>query len=345
MSFNLIDLIKGQLNDQVLSQLGGVLGGTTEQNAAAIDSAIPGLLGGLMNSGSSTMGGNTLLGAINDQNDSLLENFSELLHDNKQSVLMNTGSNILGSQLGASGLGSLISAVAGFSGLGKGSAKSLLGLLTPMVLSLLKRKLLSGDGLNLSSLNGLFKSQKKNIAASMPTGFQQQLDTFGFTNNIASNAKDLSQTVIIESPSLLNKLFPIALVFATILLAYNLFFKTGIETPVLQTRTSSAELENIGKQLSGVMGNVTSSLGGIIDTRSAEAALPKLEEASSKLGNIASILSKLPTSVQQPASTMVAEGLPQITSMLDKAAAIPGVGPVLKPVSDTLLAKLALFQK
>ncbi len=344
VSFNLIDLIKDQMNDPVMDQLAEVLGGSAEQNSSAIDSAIPGLLGGLMKSGLSPIGSNTLLEAIKDQDDSILDNFGTLLSGNKQSAMMNTGSNILGSQLGANGFGSLINAVADFSGVGKDSAKSLLGLLTPMILNLIKRKLLSGDGLNLSNLTHLFNSQKNNIATSMPIGFQQQLDSFGFTNNIASNAKDLTQTITIESSSLLNKLFPAALVLATLLLAYNLFFANNIDPQTLEGRNNTPEQTSINKQLSGVMNNVTNSLERIKDTESAEATLPQLEEAISKLESIASLMDRLP-SVQEPASIIVTEGLPKISETLNKANAIPGVGPVLKPISDTLLEKLALFQR
>ena len=36
MSFNLIDLVKDQLGEQVMGQLGGVLGGGAEQNSSTM---------------------------------------------------------------------------------------------------------------------------------------------------------------------------------------------------------------------------------------------------------------------------------------------------------------------
>lgn len=345
MSFNLIDLIKGQFTEQLQGQLLETLGGSSEQNSTALNSAIPGLLSGLMNSGSSIVGGSSLLGAINSQDDSVLENIGSLLSSNQQSAVMNAGSNILGSQLGASGLSSLISAVASFSNLDKLSVKSLLGLLTPMVLSLIKRQLLSKGEVNLDSLTSLFQSQKKNIASAMPKDFQQQLDTFGFTNNIASNAKDMSQTIILERPSLLNKLFPAALILATVLLAYNVFLKNSLSPKDTQITPSTKEEQRINEQLSSVMGTLSNSLSEISDTESAQAVLPQLEEANTKLSSIASVLRKLPVSVQQPASNLVAESSPKIIKMLNHATAIPEIANIIQPVSGNLLESMASFEQ
>lgn len=123
MSFNLIDLIQDQLNDQVMGQLGGLLGGSDSQNSSAISSAIPGLLNGLLGAGSSSTGASSILGAINDQDDSILDNLDGLLSGSGQSSMMTAGSSILGSLLGSGAVGSLISAIAGFTGLAKGQQK------------------------------------------------------------------------------------------------------------------------------------------------------------------------------------------------------------------------------
>ncbi len=346
MSFNLIDLVKDQLSDQVMGQLGGVLGGSADQNSSAISSALPGLLSSLTNAGgASDAGATALLGAINDQDDSILDNLGGLLSGSGQSSMMNAGSSILGSLLGGGGIGSLISAVAGFSGLGKGPAKGLMGLLAPIIFGVIKRKLLGGGGLNIGSLMGMLNGQKDNVAAAMPSGFDQHFNTAG----IAESVTDAAQNVANEGKSLLGRLLPIALIVGALLFAYNTFFKGGMDDAADATKEAvSANMDmnadQVGKDLTGAMSSVTGSLGGITDVESAEAALPQLGESATQLGGLATMLDKLPDAAKGPILNIISTGLPQIQGLIDKASAIPGVGPIIKEKADGILQALALFK-
>ncbi len=341
MSFNLIDLVKDQLSDQVMGQLGGVLGGSADQNSSAISSALPGLLSSLTNaSGASDAGATALLGAINDQDDSILDNLGGLLSGSGQSSMMNAGSSILGSLLGGGGIGSLISAVAGFSGLGKGPAKGLMGLLAPIIFGVIKRKLLGGGGLNIGSLMGMLNGQKDNVAAAMPSGFDQHFNTAGITESVTGAAQNVAN----EGKSLLGRLLPIALIVGALLFAYNMFFKGGMNDAADATKEAVSANMNVGEQVTGVMGSVTDSLGGITDVESAEAALPQLGEAANKLGSLAGLMEKLPEAARGPVMQIVSNGLPQITALIDKLSAMPLVGPIIKKSTDGLLQQLALFK-
>ena len=294
-----------------------------------------------MQGGASDAGANALLGAINDQDDSILDNLGGLLSGSGQSSMMNAGSSILGSLLGGGGVGSLISAVAGFSGLGKGPAKGLMGLLAPIIFGVIKRKLLGGGGLNVGSLMGMLNGQKENIAAAMPAGFN--LDS-GITENVSAATQHAAR----EGKSIFGKLIPLALIAGALWFAYNNFLKPGMNDAADATKeavTANMDINagEVTEQLTGVMGNVTNSLSGITDVASAEAALPALTDATTSLGGISAMVSKLPEAAQGPIMKIVSEGLPQIQGMLDKIGAIPGVGPIIKPIADGLLEKLALF--
>ncbi len=365
MSFNLIDLVKDQLSEQVMGQLGSVLGGNAAQSSAAISSALPGLLSSLIDVGTSDSGAESMLAAISNQDDSILDNLGSLLGGSGQSTLMSAGTNILGSLLGDSGLGNIVSAVAGFSGAGKGPVKSLLGLLAPIVFGVIKRKLLGsgGGGLNIGSLMSMLKGQKDNVAAAMPSGFSSQIS--GATQQAAREGK-----------SFLGKLIPLALLAAALWFAYNMFFKGDADNLVESARNTVGETVDsaretmgdaadsaretmddvassaagavngvsLGKDVSSVMGGLMSSLGSITDVASAEAALPQLTSATDQLGNLAGMLNKLPEAAQGPIMKIVSDGLPQLEGLLSKLDAIPGVGPVLKPVVEGLVQKLNLFQ-
>ena len=142
----------------------------------------------------------------------------------------------------------------------------------------------------------------------------------------------------------MGRILAIAIILAALLVAYNIFFKGGHEEAADVTKEVVSANLNVGEELSGVMRGVKESLSGITDVESAKAALPQLDESTTKLGSLAGMLDKLPESAREPVMKIVSEGIPQIQSLIDKISAIPGVGPILKPVADGLLEKLALFQ-
>ncbi|MEE9411739.1 MAG: DUF937 domain-containing protein [Methylococcales bacterium] len=376
MSFNLIDLVKDQLSDQVMNQVTSMLGGDANQASSAIGGAIPGLLEGLMNAGSDSTKADDMVNAITKQDDSILDNLGDLLgNSDSQSSMLSTGAEVLSSLLGNNALGTLASTIAGFSGLGKGSSKSLLGFLAPVIFSLIKRKLLGSGGLNMASLMDMFSGQKENIAAAMPAGFIQQLsgsDTITRSDSISSSAPDMRENLNdVAAPagstggSWLARLLPLALLCGLIWFAYDKFTKSEIEIPdstaIPQSTTDtiindvavpevavpavSVPEVNVKEELSVILGSVTNSLGSISDVESAKQAVPQLNAASEKIGGLANIVGKLPAIAKEPVKQVITGGLPQLQALIDKAIAIPGVGPVLQPVTDGLLQKIALLEQ
>lgn len=188
MSFNLVDLVKGQLGGPALGQLGSLLGEDNSKTESALGAAIPGLLSGLTSSANAD-GGASLFNAVNDSDDSILDNIGGMLTGNNSSTIMNQGSGILGSLLGNGAMGGLASAVAGLTGIGGKSSSGLMGILAPIVLGIIKRKLFGGGGgfsQNAGGLLSLLNDQKSNVDSAMPAGFTDQLQSSGFMDQISS---------------------------------------------------------------------------------------------------------------------------------------------------------------
>ena len=186
MSFNLVDLIKGQLGGPALGQLGSLLGEDNNKTEAALGAAVPGLLSGLT-SAANADGGASLFNAVNDTDDSMLDNIGGMLTGGNNTNVMNQGSNLLGSLLGNGAAGGLASAVSGLTGIGGKSSSGLMGMLMPIALGILKRKIFGGGGFsqNASGLLSMLNGQKDNIQAAMPSGFQNQLQSSGFMDQIS----------------------------------------------------------------------------------------------------------------------------------------------------------------
>ncbi len=188
MAFNLVDLVKDQVGSAVMNQLGSALGGNSDVTEKAVGGAIPSILQGLMGSASTSSGAESLFKAVQDQDDGILSNLGDLIGGGADSPFASAGSGVLSSLLGGGALGNLASAVAGFSGLGKSSSNSLMGLLAPIIFSVIKRKVLGG-GLNAASLASMMMGQKDNIAAAMPAGLSEQLNSSGFLDSIGDTLK------------------------------------------------------------------------------------------------------------------------------------------------------------
>ena len=76
MSFNIMDAVKGQINDQLVGQIGGLLGESPDKTRSAIDGALPALLAGIGDAAQEPAGADTLFNLVDNQDDGLLDNIS-----------------------------------------------------------------------------------------------------------------------------------------------------------------------------------------------------------------------------------------------------------------------------
>jgi hypothetical protein len=209
MSVNLIDLVKSQLGSQVMNQVSGLLGESPDKTQNAVNGAIPALLGGLLGSASSGNGATNMVSALNTVDDSMLGNFAGLLGGGTQSSgLMDMGGKLLGSLLGGNNVGGLTNAISGFSGLGKGAAGSLLGLIAPLLMGVIKRQLTGSGGLNVGNLTSLLTSQKSNIASAMPAGLGSQLQSAGLGDlfgGVLGNLSGMGQQAVSGATNVMNQ--------------------------------------------------------------------------------------------------------------------------------------------
>ena len=189
MSFNIMDMVKDHIGDQVTSQIGNLLGDQGSHASAGISAAVPALLQGVTARATAPGGAESLFNAVKDQDDGLLDNMGSMLSGTSASKLMESGSGMLSGLMGNGALGTLGTVISSVSGLSKGNTSSLLGLLGPIIFGVLKRKVM-GDGMGASGLVDMLKGQSSNINAAMPAGLSDQLATSGFLGSISSFSTD-----------------------------------------------------------------------------------------------------------------------------------------------------------
>ena len=184
MSFNIVDLVKDQLSDQIMGHLGSALGAGSQQTSGAVAGALPGLLNGLSNAASTPRGAGALFDAVQEQDEGLLGNMGNLLGGDQASGLASKGTSLLSSLLGGGAMSQLAGVVANVTGASSGKSSSLIGMLAPIILGVIKRKVFDG-GLNAGSLANMMMGQKDNISAAMPQAFSSELKSSGFFDSIS----------------------------------------------------------------------------------------------------------------------------------------------------------------
>jgi hypothetical protein len=95
--------------------------------------------------------------------------------------------SLLTSLLSDGALGQLAGVIASVAGVNRGNSSSLIGMLAPIIIGVLKKKVFDG-GLNAGSLSSMLTEQKDNVSAALPQGFSSQLQSAGFFDSIAPDA-------------------------------------------------------------------------------------------------------------------------------------------------------------
>ena len=232
---------------------------------------------------------------------------------------------MLSGLFGGGAVNTMAQAIGRFAGVSESSAKSLLSMLGPMVLAAVSQHPRVG-GLDASGLASFLGSQKDQIAAAIPSGLADQLSAAGLmeraqgslrssasaagsrfadaTERTASRAAQATSTTISSQ-------WPYWLAGLLVLggLAWYVMGRPGSETvgePPRSTATQPAtgtvgmatpdltvDGKNLGNQVNSSVGALRSVLPGVTDAASAQAALPRIQEATARLNEVNMLVVKL----------------------------------------------------
>jgi hypothetical protein len=113
-----------------------------------------------------------------------------------------------------------------------------------------------------------------------------------------------------------------------------------IDTTGLATPNLTVSGVDLAAQVNSSVGSLRTVLTGITDAASAQAAIPKIRDATAQLDEIATLSTKLPPEGKSALAKLIAAAMPTINQLCDKVLATPGVGGAAKPVIDELRGKL-----
>ncbi len=199
---NLLSTTNEQLSSAIISKISNFLGESTENTTSALSKTLPAILGGLMQKANTTQGAGELLDIIKTggHDGSVFDKLGDVLSDvGTTSTLATLGGGILSNIFGNKAA-SLSSIIAGVSNIQKGSATSLLGLATPLVMGVLGKQV-SSEGMGVSGLASLLMNQKDYIKDALPAGIGSvlNLDSLGdFLGNKTTTAQNIVENTIEE---------------------------------------------------------------------------------------------------------------------------------------------------
>lgn len=144
MANSLMDMLKGQLTETVLSQLAQNIGGANQQQTNVASQGIMStLIGALANNASTQEGASSLFNAVEKDHDgSILDNMMDFLQPEKQNPVPErtvNGPGILNHLLGDK-QGGMAEAISKLSGLDAGSVGSLMQTLAPVVMGMIGKQ-------------------------------------------------------------------------------------------------------------------------------------------------------------------------------------------------------------
>jgi hypothetical protein len=329
------------LSPELIDRIANALGLDKSMVTKAITAAIPAILGGTINKASSPEGARQLFDVLGKQDPGLLDNLGGMLGGQKQTDLIGGGSNILTTILGGSTLGTLAGALGKFAGLGEGGAKSLLGLLGPVVMGLIGKQVKSSK-LDAGGLASLLGSQKQAISAAMPSEFSSLLAGTPLAS-VTSPAKPMASTptrTATQTPAPASGGFKLWPVIAAVVIAAGAWWYFSSGAPKLPGVPPAVET-----QAQGVFKSLKDALGEVKDAASVKAAEPKLKAALSSTEAFEKAAAVLPADGKKAIAGMISSQLPAVRSLADSALKQPEAQSLLKPILDKIFAALEKLAK
>jgi outer membrane protein OmpA-like peptidoglycan-associated protein len=187
MASNLIELARGYLTSEVVRRIGGELGESPDRVEKAIEAGIPSILAGVVKMASS--GVNRLFEMLKQEPselahlgglDGVFGNLGSLLSGGSMESLIKYGQTVLGALFGGK-LGSIVDLITRSSGIKASSASSLLGMLAPLLMGVLRKETVS-RGASPASLTDLLMGQRDAIAKLAPAGLSNALGLKSLTD-------------------------------------------------------------------------------------------------------------------------------------------------------------------
>jgi hypothetical protein len=377
MAINLNSVVTQLLTPDVIAQIASFLGIDRSAAQKAAGATVPTVLAGLSDLVGTPAGVSQLSKLLSQQQGA---SPMDMLRNSGAQGLAQTGSTMLSGLFGGRTMDAMGQAIGRFAGTGESGGKSLLALVGPLVLGVLGQHQ-RDTGMDANGLASLLRSQKDQITAAIPSGLADQLGAAGLIDRAEAGVRsgtatagatgsriagtsgwtntDTSRPAYTAAASRSQWPYWLAALVALVGLGWYAFQRPAERTvadnpPVTRPATTGtvgmapADLTvdgvNLANQTDSAIGKLKAALPTITDDASAQAALPKINDAIAQLDGVKGHAAKLSPDGRSTLAKLIVAATPAINQMCDKVLATPG-GATLKPAIDNLHAKLDALAK
>lgn len=357
---NLVSMAMQFLGPVIINRIASSLGINQGIAGKLVAAAIPTIFAGLAGKATQPGGAASLGNVLSKIDPSILGNLGNLIGGAQQQQFVDQGTSALSSLLGGNSVSAITGALGKFGGVDASKTASLTGMLAPAVLGTLAQQQ-KASGLDAGGLANLLASQKDNIAAALPSGFSDLLKGTGVLDSVAANLAPAAapRVSVPQAPSgggFGKWLIPLAAVLAGAYLLSTYMHQEKVEhatseKPAAAAPAAKVEVPTVpaaadlAGQVTKALGGLTGSLDGIKDEASAKAAIPGLQDLAKQIDGFKTAAGLLTGDAKKPVASAVGSALPAILAAVEKALGIPGVGALLKPVLEPIVANLTSMSK
>lgn len=235
MEANLLDLVKGQLSDAILSKAAGFLGEDHAMTTKAMNLILPSVLGGMANKSANADGATELFGMMKNQESStdIFGSLGTLLGGGSATQgLLESGGGMINALFGNK-TSNIASVIASAVGMKTGSASSLMSIAAPILMNVMSRKM--GSDASAGGLVNLLGSQLPFLKnAGLPTALTSAL---GLSNLNLTPPSVPAPKIAVEEGGL-GKFLPWLILLGAALAGFYFFKSCNTETP--QTPVAAA---------------------------------------------------------------------------------------------------------
>ena len=353
VALNIVSAIINSLAPSVVDKVAAALGVNSGLARTALSAAVPAVLAIFGSKASTDTGARALFDAVSKTDTGAFGDLAATLSGAKGEKFLQGGLGSLGSLLGDTGLKSLTNAIGRQAGIGSDASSSIVSLAGQLAMGQLAKSAAS-EGLDAAGLSNLLRGQQNNIKSALPAGLGDMLSASGLVgSNFAEQAGRAATNAVHHTAQVTKKgtnWLTWALPALLALLALWWFLGNRSATTVTEAVPQAVKEVlvdgvDVGKQLTGTLDGLRTTLGGITDAATAEAALPKLQETVTAFDGISGLAAKLTAEQRSMLAGLVSVALPAIKEVSGKVLAIPGVGSILKTTVDGLVAKIEALAK
>jgi hypothetical protein len=322
---------------------------------------LPVILAALMKRGSSAGGLDAIGAALGGLGKNPMDALGTALGGDTAAIssAASSGSDMLGSLLGVGSAGAMASKLAAYAGVDEKAVGPLLGLAGTTALSGLKSTA-DSQGLDTAGLMKLLGSQKDQISAAIPADVSRLLDGTGLLPQmprVAAAVPTPPPAAAAAGGGMMKWIIGLA-VLAVVLWGLSRFLggsapeatpapeaaaPAATEAPAATADALVVDGVNLGESVTGILTAVTGALAEVKDVASAQSALTKLTGADTSLGDLQGAVAGLSAEGKTALSTLIGAALPTLRTTVDGLLADSGIGPILKPVLDGIMAKLTAY--